>query len=38
MYDNWKTKTITINGEILPLDGYLKSLKREAKLNNLLDE
>ena len=37
MYDNWMTKTITINGEILPLDGYLKSLKREAKLNNLLN-
>jgi len=40
MYDNWNptTKTITIDGEILPLDGYLKSLKRESKINILLDE
>lgn len=32
------SKIITINNETLLLDDYIKSLKRESKLNNLLDE
>lgn len=38
IHDQMKSKTIIINNEILQLEDYITSLKREAKLNNLLDE